>query len=200
VAAVTSLAAAARSPASAVRHRRLLQRHRWLLLRHRWLLQRHWRLLLGQQRLLYVIGGCCNVTGGCCNKDDHMPNRKTPKFLESLLSDLVSLNKSVKDFLFNEDYRGARALDPWVGLRDKPLNSLWGSNPVHVKQEHFALLVEGVKISEAKISSNGYSKKDMGVWLEARRSAARPIAAGVLAAEKMKQRRRRLFTRRPALR
>jgi hypothetical protein len=107
------------------------------------------------------------VTGGCCEDSGHMPNRIKPRFLESLLADLAILNKSIKDFLFSEDFRGARAMDPWVGIRDLPVSTLWGADPVHVKQEHFAPMVEGVRITVEKISSNGNVRKRQGSLGEA---------------------------------
>jgi hypothetical protein len=107
------------------------------------------------------------VTGGCCEDSGHMPNRTKPRFLESLLADLAILNKSIKDFLFSEDFRGARAMDPWVGIRDLPVSTLWGADPVHVKQEHFAPMVEGVRITVEKISSNGNVRKRHGSLGEA---------------------------------
>jgi hypothetical protein len=99
------------------------------------------------------------VTGGCCSTAEHMPNRANPRFLESLLADLSILNKSLKDFLFSENFRGARAMDPWVGIRDLPATSLWGPDPVHVRQEHFAPLVEGVKLTADKVGNNGNIRK-----------------------------------------
>jgi hypothetical protein len=99
------------------------------------------------------------VTRGCCDNKEHMQNRKKPNFLDSMMSDLSVLNKSIKDFLFSENYRGARAMDPWVGLREKQVSSLWGADPVHVKQEQFGPLVEGVKLTLAKVSSNGNARK-----------------------------------------
>jgi hypothetical protein len=90
---------------------------------------------------------------------DHMPNRRKPRFLDSLLTDLALLNRSIKDFLFSEDYRRARAMDPWVGNRDVPVNDLWGADPVHVRPEHFIPMVEGVRLTLAKISTNGNVKK-----------------------------------------
>jgi hypothetical protein len=31
--------------------------------------------------------------------------------------DLASINNMFKDFLYNDDYKNRRAMDPWVGLR-----------------------------------------------------------------------------------
>jgi hypothetical protein len=104
------------------------------------------------------------VTGGCCNTTEHMPNRAKPRFLESLLADLAILNKSLKDFLFSENFRGVRAMDPWVGIWDMPVTSLWGADPVHVKQEHFAPMVEGVRITADKVGNNGTSRNVRTVW------------------------------------
>jgi hypothetical protein len=95
----------------------------------------------------------------CLEKQDHMPNRKKPRFLDTLLTDLALLNRSIKDFLFSEDYRRACAMDPWIGLREVPVDSLWGADLVHVRPEHFVPMVEGVRLTLAKISTNGNVKK-----------------------------------------
>jgi hypothetical protein len=102
------------------------------------------------------------ITAGCCSKEEHMPNRKSPRFLERMVSDLAVLQKSIKDFLFNENLRSARAMDPWVGLREMQVSSLWGADPLHVRQEHFGPLVEGVRITADKIANNGNAKRRMG--------------------------------------
>jgi uncharacterized membrane protein YgcG len=101
------------------------------------------------------------VTAGCCSLASHMPNRSGPDFTNNMLSELYVLNKCVKDFLYNEDYRRARAMDPWVGLRDIAVTALWGNDPVHILPEHFRPLVEGVRISIGKIPTNGNVKKRM---------------------------------------
>jgi hypothetical protein len=38
-----------------------------------------------------------------------------------------------------------------VALRDVGIEELWGSDPVHIKREYIPKLVEGVKITLAKI-------------------------------------------------
>jgi hypothetical protein len=90
-----------------------------------------------------------------------MPNRKKPRFLENVVSDLAVLHKSIKDFLFTENFRSARAMDPWVGLRDKQVSTQWGVDPVHVRQEHYGPIVEGLRITADKIANNGNAKKRM---------------------------------------
>jgi hypothetical protein len=102
------------------------------------------------------------ITAGCCSNEEHMPNRKAPRFLERMVTDLAVLQKSIKDFLFTENLRSARAMDPWVGLRDMQVSSLWGADPLHVRQEHFGPLVEGVRITAEKIANNGNAKKRVG--------------------------------------
>jgi hypothetical protein len=99
------------------------------------------------------------VTAGCCSLASHMPNRAAPNFMNNMLSELYVLNRCVKDFLYNEDFRNARAMDPWVGIRDKAVSSLWGVDPVHMLQEHFQIMVDGVRISVSKIPTNGNIKK-----------------------------------------
>jgi hypothetical protein len=98
---------------------------------------------------------------GCCNSDEHMPNRSTPRFLERIVADLAVHQKSIKDFLFTENFRSARGMDPLVGLRDRAASSLWGADPVHIRQEHWGPLVDGLRITADKIANNGNAKKRM---------------------------------------
>jgi hypothetical protein len=81
-----------------------------------------------------------------------MGNRKKPGFLHEIKRDLAALNKSIKDFLFNKDFPTIRAMDHWVGLKNKEEDDIWGSDPVHIKQEHYKILVGGVKITLDKIT------------------------------------------------
>jgi hypothetical protein len=81
-----------------------------------------------------------------------MGNRTKPDFLAEMKSDLAVLNKSIKDLLFNEDFSNTRAMDPWVGLKNKDVTEVWGRDPIHIKQDHFKILVGGVKIMLDKIT------------------------------------------------
>jgi hypothetical protein len=91
------------------------------------------------------------VTAACCGDVAHMPNRRPLNFLEDLKQDLAGANKAVKEFLYNDDFNNVRAMDPWVGLRHIASDTLWGDDPVHVKEEHFQQLVKGVDLALSKI-------------------------------------------------
>jgi hypothetical protein len=69
------------------------------------------------------------ITGGCCEDPQHMGNRKKPDFLHEMKRDLAALNKSIKDFLFNNDFPTIRAMDPWVGLKTSRRNRSGGATP-----------------------------------------------------------------------
>jgi hypothetical protein len=91
------------------------------------------------------------VTAACCNDATHMPNRRRAAFLEEIKGDLAAANKVIKDFLFNDDFTNVRDMDPWVGLRNMPLEELWGQDPVHIKECHLHHLIKGVDLTLAKI-------------------------------------------------
>jgi hypothetical protein len=92
------------------------------------------------------------VSRACCEDQDHMANRSTPGFAGKMKSDLEAVNRTVKEFLRNDGYQNIRAMDPWVGLRQYSSDQLWGEDPVHIKDEMFKELVEGVKITLSKLS------------------------------------------------
>jgi uncharacterized membrane protein YgcG len=92
------------------------------------------------------------VTGACCSEGSHMVNRKEPDFFQKMKQDLAALNKEIKEFLFNDDYQYMRVMDPWVGLKNMSPDTVWGADPVHIRQDHMKHLVEGVQITLAKIT------------------------------------------------
>jgi hypothetical protein len=92
------------------------------------------------------------VTGSCCGDAEHMANRSTPGFEAKMRGDLADLNRTVKEFLRNDGYSNIRAMDPWVGLRQYEKRELWGKDPVHILQDKYRALVEGVKITISKLS------------------------------------------------
>jgi hypothetical protein len=92
------------------------------------------------------------VTNACCNDPEHMANRSTPGFMSKMKKELEVVNRTIKEFLHGDGYSNIRAMDPWVGLRHLETSQVWGNDPVHVKRENLACLVEGVKITLSKIS------------------------------------------------
>jgi hypothetical protein len=92
------------------------------------------------------------VVAGCCGKAAHISNRRAPRFLEDMLEDLEGIHKTTRDFLFKENLRHIRVMNPWVGLRDMLLANIWGDNPIQIKQEAMVQLAEGVKITLNKIT------------------------------------------------
>jgi hypothetical protein len=92
------------------------------------------------------------VTGGCCTDPGHMPNRKQPGFMDNMVKELEEVHKQVRDFLFVENLRHVRVMNPWIGLRGSSPSNIWGEDPVLVKAEVLPKLVEGVKITTTKIT------------------------------------------------
>jgi uncharacterized membrane protein YgcG len=92
------------------------------------------------------------VTGGCCTEPGHMPNRTQPGFLDNMVKELEEVHKQVRDFLFVENLRHVRVMNPWIGLRGASPSNIWGEDPVLVKAEMLPKLVEGVKITITKIT------------------------------------------------
>jgi hypothetical protein len=92
------------------------------------------------------------VSSACCGDPEHMANRCTPGFLTKMKSELDGINRTIKEFLHNLGYNNIRAMDPWVGLGQLDVKQIWGTDPVHIKREHLAKLVEGVKITLSKLA------------------------------------------------
>jgi hypothetical protein len=91
------------------------------------------------------------VTASCCGDEKHMPNRSDSGFLSGMMSELVMLNRCIKDFLFSEGYRNARVMDPWNGLRHLDIKDVWGEDPRFIKPGLFKHLADGVKLTLDKI-------------------------------------------------
>jgi hypothetical protein len=81
-----------------------------------------------------------------------MANRCTPGFLAKMKSELDGLNRTITEFLHNDGYKNIRSMDPWVGLRQLEVSQIWGNDSVHIRREHVAGLVEGVKITLSKLA------------------------------------------------
>jgi hypothetical protein len=92
------------------------------------------------------------VTAGCCDKAAHIPNRRGQRFLEDVLEDLEGVHKSLCDFLFKENLRHVRAMNPWIGLRGLSPANIWGDNPVLIRKEAMVHVAEGVRITLNKMT------------------------------------------------
>jgi hypothetical protein len=66
--------------------------------------------------------------------------------------ELETVNKTIKDFLHNDGYNNIRALDPWVCVKQLDVSQIWGADPVHIRKEHVANLIDGVKITLSKLA------------------------------------------------
>jgi hypothetical protein len=102
------------------------------------------------------------VAASCCNDSEHMANRAAPNFISSMIKDLATVNRAIKEFLHADGYENIRSIDPWVGLRDISIESLWGTDPVHIKCEYFPKIVEGVKIALTLISQKRKNEDTSG--------------------------------------
>jgi hypothetical protein len=102
------------------------------------------------------------VAAGCCNDSEHMANRAAPNFISSMIKDLATVNRAIKEFLHADGYENIRSIDPWVGLRDINIESLWGTDPVHIKREYVPKIVEGVKIALTLISQKRKNEDPSG--------------------------------------
>jgi hypothetical protein len=92
------------------------------------------------------------VSKGCCGDPEHMANRATPGFETKMLADLATVQRTLKEFLHNEGYVNIRAMDPWVCLKKLKKEEIWGDDAVHIRNEMYKLLVDGVKFTISKMS------------------------------------------------
>jgi hypothetical protein len=118
------------------------------------------------------------VTNACCNDPEHMANRSTPGFMAKMKKELEVLNRTIKEFLHGDGYSNIRSMDPWVGLHHLESSQIWGNDPVHVKKEHLACVVEGVKITLSKISPKRRRESQSGPPSKKCKTAAGQTAAG----------------------
>ena len=100
------------------------------------------------------------VKEGCCGEHEHMPNRREVDFYQKLKQELAACSKNMKDFLFNASLRYGRVMDPMRNLRGMSADEIWGRDPVHPKDEDYALLADGV-LDVEKTCGNKQEKRKM---------------------------------------
>ena len=100
------------------------------------------------------------VKEGCCGEPEHMPNRREIDFYQKQKQELAACSKSMKDFLFNAGLRNGRVMDPMRNLRGMSADEIWGRDPVHPKDEIYALLADGV-LDVEKTCGNKQEKRKM---------------------------------------
>jgi hypothetical protein len=118
------------------------------------------------------------VAASCCTDSEHMANRAAPNFLSNMIKDLATVNRAIKEFLHADGYENIRSIDPWIGLRDISTESLWGTDPVHIKHEHFPKIVEGVKIALTLISQKRKNEDPSGGASKRRRVGSNSGGSG----------------------
>jgi hypothetical protein len=114
------------------------------------------KLLLLCKPVLESTAGIKTVligASGCCDNAAHITNRRGPRFLEDMLEDLEGIHKTMRDYLFMENLRHIRVMNPWVGLRGLSPTNIWGDNPVQIRKEAMVHLAEGVRITLNKIGT-----------------------------------------------
>jgi hypothetical protein len=79
-----------------------------------------------------------------------MGNRIKPDFFLDMKTDLAALKKSIKNFLFNDDYSNVRAMDPWVGLKNIKATDIWGRDPPYTLRKSTTRSWSGVSSSHWK--------------------------------------------------
>jgi hypothetical protein len=86
------------------------------------------------------------ITAGCCNDEDHVSNRRNPSFKADLLEALELHKRVIKDFLYLAHLRNIKVVDPVVDLRGMPDEEVWGTDPVHPREEVYRQLAAGIMV------------------------------------------------------
>jgi hypothetical protein len=84
------------------------------------------------------------VTNGCCADSDHTTNRADPEYKPKMMKDLDTLKRNYKDFIFRDGRRSMKILDPNVDLRGLEDDDIWGTDPVHPKNNVYKKIAEGI--------------------------------------------------------
>jgi hypothetical protein len=90
--------------------------------------------LLDGRKVVFLIPLPRYILAGCCGQKDHAPNRADPDFEDSIRAGLVEVRGFFKDFLFSNNLRSFKLLNPGlcVPSGDPDGDPLWSEeDPVH---------------------------------------------------------------------
>jgi hypothetical protein len=91
--------------------------------------------LVGKRKGIVVAPLPRYVAAGCCSDPDHCSNRRVLDFEQQQQQLLDLLKRGLKDFLFANNYRAIRVLDPCVDIRGMSREAVWNGDPVHPTEE-----------------------------------------------------------------
>jgi hypothetical protein len=79
--------------------------------------------LVGKRKGIVVAPLPRYVAAGCCSDPDHCSNRRALDFEQQQLLDI--LKRGLKGFLYSNNYRAIRVLDPSVYIRGMSKEAIW---------------------------------------------------------------------------
>jgi hypothetical protein len=107
----------------------------------------------------------------CCNAEDHAPNRYNEDFEADLRSGLVAIRGHFKDFLFTNNLRGFKIVNPGlcVPTMDASEDPLWGEDPIHPLYSGYEAIVETI-LQEAGSIRSGAKRQGENIALAAKKT------------------------------
>jgi hypothetical protein len=125
--------------------------------------------LVGKRRGIMIAPLPRYVVTGCCSNPEHCCNRRLLDFEQQQQQSLDLLKRSIKDYLFCNDLRFIRVLDPLVDIRGMEAAEVWGSDPIHPQPAIYnkiaaatAKLGDKIKTAETEAKRRRDSMGDQG--------------------------------------
>ena len=98
------------------------------------------------------------VSAGCCGDPEHVTNRGSEDFFPKLKEELAACSGNIKNYLFTNGLRHGRVMDPARCMRDMSADEIWGSDPIHPREEIYSMIADGVLTVE-KTCGSGQKKR-----------------------------------------
>ena len=109
---------------------------------------------------MVVVGPMARyITAGCFENSDHAANRKNPDFESKIQEELSACGSNIKKYLFTTGMRHGRVMDPARNLRGLSAAEIWGSDPVHPREEIYDLMDDSVREVEKTCGSGQQKRK-----------------------------------------
>jgi hypothetical protein len=94
----------------------------------------------------------------CCQSEEHITNRKSTDFKESIVDSLREFRQSLKDLVFGKKLRSFKILDPiqlmYGDEGDAQRRGFWKSDPIHPTSEGYEQILQGAMASHAEARYN----------------------------------------------
>jgi hypothetical protein len=83
---------------------------------------------------------------GCCDERNHISNRFQRSFRDDINRQLADLTKNIKNFMFMNNLRHVKVIDPAVDMRGLSDDEIWEDDPIHPRENFYDILARSVVV------------------------------------------------------